>query len=205
MMDNPDNYDFLAKRADELLGTMKTKRTCDGCDLCCTANGVEDRALEKQPGCRCPHLTGKPGASCGVYATRPLSCREFLCVWRGSDKLLGDNLKPSRVGFVLALTSHFTAWPLLFTVHFDPAHPDSWKAPRHKATFKMVAAKFNAIVAVGQSHLATHVFAPDGSEFSRDQFPEYFKDDGKTVGVPSRHFLPFKMSPAQVALALWDL
>lgn len=200
-----DDYDKRAAHADELLAKIKTLRSCDGCDLCCTANGVEDDALQKLPGCRCPHLTGQPGKSCGVYKTRPLSCREFLCIWRGSDTLLPDNLKPSRVGWVLALTTHYTIWPPLFTVHPDPAHPDSWRAPRHKAVFKSFAAKFNAIVAVGQADLACHVFAPDGSEFSREKYPEYFLQGGKVVGLPQHCFLPFKMSPAEFAGALWIL
>jgi hypothetical protein len=200
-----DDYERRGAHADSLIASIKTKRSCDGCDLCCTANGVEDDDLQKLPGVRCPHLTGSPGKSCGVYGTRPISCREFLCTWRGSSKLLPENMKPSRVCFVVALTSHFSTFPLLFTVHPDPAHPDSWKAPRHRLEFKKLAAKFNAMVVVGQAHLACHMFAPDGTEFTREAHPDYFKDHGKTVGVPQKNFLPFKLTAMQVVQLLVEV
>jgi hypothetical protein len=198
-----DDYAARAARGDQIMAQVPAKRTCEGCDLCCTAVGVEE--IQKPPGCRCPHLTGEPGKSCGIYATRPIVCREFLCLWRGSDTLLPANLKPARVGFVIALSSDFRTFPLLFTVHPDPEHPDSWKAPRHRETFKALAAKFNAAVVIGQWRLARHVFAPSGKEYSRSQWPALFKNDGGVVGLPETDFLPFRLKPIEVARLLWAI
>jgi uncharacterized protein len=202
-MEQPPDYPTRAARADRLLAHIRTKRTCADCDLCCTAMGVEE--IEKKPACRCPHLGAQPGKSCTVYETRPITCREFLCLWRGSDTLLPDNLKPSRVGFVIGLTNDFRSRPLLFTVHPDPAHPDSWKQPRHRETFKRLAATFNAIVVVGQHHLASYVFAPNGNEYSREKHPHLFKDGGGRVGLPESDFRPGWLTLEEVCALLWAL
>lgn len=199
-MDNPPDYEARAAYADAITARITTKRSCAGCDACCTNMGVEE--IEKPPAARCPHLCGEPGKSCGVYKTRPITCREFLCLWRGSDDILPLNLFPPRVGFVVAMTNDFRSFPPLFTVHPDPAHWDSWKAPRHRAVFKALAAKFNAIVVVGQHHLACHVFAPNGNEYTRAARPELFTEDGH-VGLPTSDFLPFRLDPAEVAGMLW--
>jgi hypothetical protein len=195
------DYEARAAHADEIVARVTTKRTCAGCDACCTNMGVEE--IGKLPGVRCPHLAGEPGTSCSVYKTRPLACREFLCLWRGSDDILPLNLFPPRVGFVVALTNDFRTFPLVFTVHPDPAHPDSWKAPRHRLVFKALAAKFNAMVVIGQHRLARHVFAPNGNDYSRAAHPELFDMDGGIVGLPSADFLPFRLSAMEVAQMLW--
>jgi hypothetical protein len=202
-MDTPPDYEARAARADELMAHVKTSRTCEGCDLCCTAMGVE--SIEKGPGVRCPHLAGAPGTSCSVYKTRPLACREFLCLWRGSDTSLPANLFPPRAGFVVALTNDFRVFPLLFTVHPDPARPDAWKTPANRAVFKALARDFNAMVVVGQHHLARHVFAPNGNEYSKAQRPELFENDGGKIGVPEEDFLPFRLSWREIATRLWTV
>lgn len=193
-----------AERADRVIASMPTRRTCAGCDLCCTAMGVG--SIDKEPGVRCPHLLGLPGASCSIYKTRPSDCREFLCLWRGSDNQLPPELFPARCGFVVAMTSGisatgFSSFPILFTVHPDPKRPDAWMD--HKPVFKKIAADFNAIVAVGQWHLARSVFSPKGNEFPRDQFPELYKDDGGEVGLPEAEFFTWRPTFASVCLALW--
>jgi hypothetical protein len=185
---------------DKIVANMPTTRTCVGCDLCCTAVGVEE--IGKLPGVRCPLLMGEPGKSCGVYDHRPKPCRSFLCLWRGSDTLLADNLFPPRVGFVVALTVGFETFPSLITVHPDPAHPHSWKAPRHRAVFKKLAADFNAIVVIGQHHLATYAFGPRGGEYSREKYPELFTEDGH-VGIPSYEFFDFRLTGAEAQKLLW--
>jgi uncharacterized protein len=203
-MSEPDPaYAARAAHADQMLGHVRTTRTCANCDLCCTAVGVEE--IGKLPAVRCPLLVGPPGRSCGVYENRPHACREFLCLWRGSDTCLPDNLQPAKVGFVVALTNDFRSFPLLFTVHPDPAHPDAWKAPRHRLVFKTLARDFNAMVVVGQHHLARHVFAPSGSEYNRAQHPQFFEEDGGRIGVPEHDFFEWRLSLEEVCAKLWGL
>lgn len=194
---------------DDAANAFPTKRRCGDCDLCCTAMGVEEVPGypdgDKRPGVACVHLAGKPGHSCSIYADRPYPCRQFLCLWRGSDKLLPENLWPARVGFVVALGGFFGDLPTIITVHPDPDHPNSWRAPRHKDLFWSLARKFNAIVCIGQAELAQHIFSPRGNEFSRERHPHLFKENGKRIGLPEGEFFPGHLSKIETARLLFDL
>lgn len=194
---------------DDATDALPVKRRCGSCDLCCTACGVLEVPGvpdgDKRPGVACPHLAGLPGSSCSIYADRPYECRQFLCLWRGSDKLLPENLHPARVGFVVAMGGVFGHWPTIITVHPDPAHPDSWKAPRHRATFKGLAAKFNSIVVVGQAELARYIFSPRGNEFSIERHPHLFKEGGKRIGLPEAEFLPWVLDRKDIVNLLFDV
>ncbi len=66
-------------------------RECGDCDECCTLHG--------QPGpgpIPCRHLAA--GGGCGIYPTRPRSCRTWFCEWRYG---LGDEAdRPDKLGVV---------------------------------------------------------------------------------------------------------
>jgi hypothetical protein len=160
---------------------------------------------DKRPGFPCLHLAGTAGHSCSIYAGRPYPCRQFLCLWRGSDKLLPENLWPARVGFVVALGGTFGDLPTIITVHPDPLHPNSWRAPRHKELFWSLARKFNAIVCIGQAELAQHIFSPRGNEYSRERHPHLFKEDGKLIGLPEGEFLPGHPTKTDLVRLLFDV
>ena len=55
-------------------------RSCGECTVCCVALTIEDPALRKAQGYRCQHLAREGG--CGIYETRPQTCRTFYCGWR---------------------------------------------------------------------------------------------------------------------------
>ena len=158
---------------------------------------------DKRPSVRCTHLAGKPGKSCSIYETRPYPCQQFLCLWRGSDKLLPENLWPARVGFVVALGGTFGQHPTIFCVHPDPDHPESWRQIRHKDLFRSLARKFNALVVIGQGELACHIFSPRGNEFSRFKHPYLFRDNGKSVGLPENEFFKRHLSKEELAQMLF--
>jgi hypothetical protein len=66
--------------------------SCGECSACCTTLGVPE--LEKAPGERCKHL--KPTGGCGIYDTRPASCRDFECMFlqvKMPTKFRPDKLK----------------------------------------------------------------------------------------------------------------
>jgi hypothetical protein len=195
--------------APDATDALPVKRRCGSCDLCCTAMGVEEVPGvpngDKRPGVRCPHLSGEPGHSCTIYKDRPYPCQQFICLWRGSDTLLPDNLHPARVGFVIAPGGNFGEWPCVLCVHPDPAHPDSWKAPRHRALFLSLAKKFNAIVVIGQGELARHMFSPKGNEFSRERYPELFRENGKRIGLPDFEFLEHHLSKLELVQLLFSV
>lgn len=72
----------------------KETRRCDGCTECCTILGVVE--LHKPMMTRCRHeMVG----GCSVYAHRPETCAEFLCLWR--EGWGTDEMRPDKCGFML--------------------------------------------------------------------------------------------------------
>ena len=93
-------------------------RACGSCSLCCKAVGVEE--LDKPIGVWCRHCA--KGKGCGIYETRPASCRVFMCQWMLSEGL-GPEWKPDRAKFALLRSDrgrHLTAF-------VDPGFPTAWR------------------------------------------------------------------------------
>ena len=61
---DPDQYQLVAGRE------------CGTCNVCCVALTIEDPALTKVQGYRCPNT--RPDNLCGIYETRPDTCRTFF-------------------------------------------------------------------------------------------------------------------------------
>ena len=78
--------------------TALGKRACGPCTACCVVLKIDVPQLRKKARVPCQHLTG---SGCGIYASRPPVCREFLCGWRLFEEL-GDDWRPDLCG-VLAL------------------------------------------------------------------------------------------------------
>jgi hypothetical protein len=166
---------------------LPTKRTCDGCDLCCTAVGV--RELKKPPGVRCPKLRADldAGHNCGVYPDHPSVCQEFACLWRMSDYTLPEGLHPPKVGFVLSM-GPITNYPFVVTVHPDPARPTAWDTFYFRSVFARIARGLNCLLAVGQGRTATHIFTPVGKVYDKASRPDLFVNGGEQVGAPPGDF-----------------
>lgn len=81
---------------------MKKKaRSCGECRACCSALGIHE--LNKAPAIACEYLVQigqreKVGGNCGIYATRPESCRTFECMWLQGHFMGAD--RPDRTGVV---------------------------------------------------------------------------------------------------------
>ncbi len=99
-------------------------RACGSCTMCCKVLLVGE--LQKPPGVWCKHA--KPGQGCGIYETRPGSCREFFCEWMLDGKF-GPEWKPDVAKFVVSpLTGESN---LLIAV--DPNFPNAWRRdPYHQ-------------------------------------------------------------------------
>jgi len=78
--------------------TALDKRRCGPCKACCVELKINTPELRKKARVPCPHLTT---LGCGIYASRPHVCREFLCGWRLFEEL-GDDWRPDVSG-VLAM------------------------------------------------------------------------------------------------------
>jgi Fe-S-cluster containining protein len=62
--------------------------------------------IGKAAGERCVHLTDK---GCGIYATRPESCRTYFCLWadpKSSEMRIPEWGRPDRINVVLNAIGH---------------------------------------------------------------------------------------------------
>jgi len=80
-------------------------RTCGSCNVCCIELTIDDPELQKVQGYRCPH--SQRDNSCGIYATRPHSCRIFYCGWRRL-KWIRESLKPDQSGVLVRLHGYIS-------------------------------------------------------------------------------------------------
>ncbi len=80
-------------------------RPCGTCNVCCYALTIDEPALAKPQGVRCPNTA--PDLSCAIYGTRPTTCRSFWCGWRLFRWVRGA-LRPDESG-VLIRTQYRTS------------------------------------------------------------------------------------------------
>lgn len=80
------------------LDKTMAQRPCGECTACCAALAVEE--LGKPVGVPCMYVTEQ---GCGIYESRPKSCREYQCGWRFGYGSLEQ--RPDRVGVVLSPTA----------------------------------------------------------------------------------------------------
>lgn len=77
---------------------------CGKCNLCCKTMGVAE--IGKERGTWCVKAVKSGGCAC--YAERPVSCREYECLWLISQRTtekLPIELKPSNCGAVINPTT----------------------------------------------------------------------------------------------------
>jgi uncharacterized cysteine cluster protein YcgN (CxxCxxCC family) len=175
-----------ARRAARITNAPTATRSCDGCDLCCTAPGIAE--FDKPPGVPCDKLRGEPGRSCSIYADRPHVCRAFYCLWRATDTILPEWMRPAECGFLLS-PNNLDQWPAVVTVHPDPQRPDAWHTPWHQTVFSHIAERWNCLVTIGQSPTTRYIFTPNGERFTVADNPVLIGDDG-FVGAPEWCFGP---------------
>ena len=180
-----------ARRAARRTAAVTPTRSCAGCDLCCTAPGITE--LGKPPGEPCANLCGTPGQSCAIYARRPTVCIDFHCLWRITENVLPEWLRPAECGFLLAF-NRLVEWPAVVTVHVDPARPDAWKNPWAQTVFVTLAETWNCLVAIGQSPITSHIFCPNGQRIDlADCTPEQqavLVQPDSFIGAPDYTFGP---------------
>jgi hypothetical protein len=77
--------------------TALDKRRCGPCTACCVVLKIDVPQLRKKARVPCQHLTA---SGCGIYASRPPVCHEFLCGWRLFEEL-DDGWRPDLSGVLM--------------------------------------------------------------------------------------------------------
>lgn len=111
-------------------------KTCGPCTMCCKVMRVDE--LEKPGGVMCAHA--RPGRGCGIYDTRPVSCRSFQCVWL-MDAEMPHRFRPDQTKVVLDQDHEGRR----LIARCDPANPLAWRR----------APMFAALKGYAQDHWGT--------------------------------------------------
>ena len=96
----------------------KKERTCGPCAECCTAMGIAE--IGKKAGERCAHLVPRAngGEHCGIYETRPNSCRTFVCYFLKGWATAAE--RPDKLGVVIAPTLYGAKIPSVYALESRP-------------------------------------------------------------------------------------
>ena len=105
-------------------------RQCGSCTLCCKLLAVKD--IDKPAGTACAHCD--PHDRCGIYDTRPKSCRLFNCYFLTNPKLR-EEWRPSKSNIVVVVHPD----GLRIGAHVDPKRPGAWRREPYYSTLKQWA------------------------------------------------------------------
>jgi hypothetical protein len=105
------------------MDALPERGACGPCTMCCKLLGVEE--LGKAMDAWCPHCA--KGRGCGIYGSRPQSCRDFACAWLATVEAglpVDQAMRPDRCHVVFHEPVGRGAGNLI--AHVDPAYPKSW-------------------------------------------------------------------------------
>jgi len=85
-------------------------RECGSCTVCCGIVGVDE--LKKGVWQACEHTLH--GTGCGIYETRPQSCRNFVCFWLAGLIEGDERRRPDKLGIMFAHGETKEAGPTIF-------------------------------------------------------------------------------------------
>jgi hypothetical protein len=117
------------------MSSSPEEKQCGDCSLCCKIMAIPE--LNKPKDAWCDHLIKKRG--CGIYETRPQSCRAFRCVWL-LDPRLPSEWKPNKSKFVMVGESKTE-----LVVHVDSNSPGAWRHEPYLSGLR-------AMAETGQAH-----------------------------------------------------
>lgn len=123
-------------------------RKCGACKLCCTLLPVDLVDEWKPHNVRCKHLRS---SGCGIYATRPDSCRMWSCKWLFDDATAGLR-RPDLAGYAIDPmldTILVDERPIdVIQIWCDPARREAHRDPALRAYLALMHARFGLLTIV---------------------------------------------------------
>ena len=105
------------------------EKQCGDCSLCCKIMSIPELNTPKDVWCE--HVIKKRG--CGIYETRPHSCRGFQCLWL-QDPRLPPDWKPNKAKFVMV-----GGRGAELVVHVDSNSPGAWRHEPYLSGLRAIA------------------------------------------------------------------
>jgi Fe-S-cluster containining protein len=124
---------------------------CGSCSMCCKLLSVQadDGGLFKPFLRWCRHAV-RPGGGCGVYQTRPESCRLFECLYAASQRALPrqdvmpPEMRPDRCGVIFGPADPDDP-EHVYNVHCDPDRPLAWKRKDVKRWIERIVGRRSSV------------------------------------------------------------
>jgi len=128
------------------------KNLCGTCNMCCEFPPIPE--LNKPPSVLCQNCTENVG--CNIYNSRPISCRNFDCVYLQSDDM-DESLRPNecRVTFEKVTTK------IYFGVEL-PKDVGSWKKENVRNYIKSLNEDGITVVIASFTNTPTEYFLAEG-------------------------------------------
>jgi hypothetical protein len=110
---SPNGRKPSAKRLHAFGAELMAKRPCGPCQACCTSLQVVEIGKPMAAVCQHQCTTG-----CGIYPTRPGSCRVYACAWKAAMIPGGDEMRPDQFRAIIDLEggpgsrTHVRVWQL---------------------------------------------------------------------------------------------
>ena len=104
--------------------TSESVNHCGTCTLCCKTMKVVE--LQKPAHTWCSHCNQQQG--CEIYAERPLSCRQYECLWLRSQAFpqpFSSNLRPDRCRVVMGTLNQGNE----VVLYVSKEEQNAWQAP----------------------------------------------------------------------------
>jgi hypothetical protein len=105
-----------------MVAVASAKKAFGDCTLCCKVMAIEE--LAKPAGAWCQYC--KPGRGCRIYASRPIECQTYSCLWLMDDRL-DAQWKPNRSKLVLTTSQDG------IEIRCDPGFPDAWRREPYRS------------------------------------------------------------------------
>jgi hypothetical protein len=133
------DYDAECKVHEAAIDEIKAliDRRCGSCSLCCKVTSVA--VLNKPAGQWCSHANPGHGG-CGIYQSRPSTCRGFACQWL-IDPSYPEEMKPdrSKLVFHMVNAAEGVTPKMILKVYVDPSHPGHWRKEPYYSTIKNIS------------------------------------------------------------------
>jgi hypothetical protein len=128
----PVEWDDIARtiKLAERYATRKlaTHNPCGDCKACCRILRIEDEKLHKPAFTSCPHLDSCVNG-CGIYPSRPETCRRYECEWLKSQRVndrMPLQLRPDHCGIIFQTATEANDFdPEAIEAHPDPQWPSN--------------------------------------------------------------------------------
>lgn len=125
-------------------------RDCGRCAWCCYFPTAPE--LNKPTNEWCKHCD--IGKGCSIYKDRPLSCKQFECLWYKQNQI-PESLRPDKCGVMFELPDNC----LTYVGYADPMTPDAWQEPNVLNLIKKINEAGHSVLIHGEKN---YCFVADG-------------------------------------------